>query len=694
MKKDNPVNRYLLRITQFVVAIPIFMLIAIPVYYFGLSLLLHGHEMQYFLKIGYGNQITGIDVYCNDVYMEKTPLLLSNEELERKVKKWKEPPRQERLQFQKRSLVNVEYHEPKYQRLKMVYSPRDPIADYKTMMDGIPGKKVHNFLMTDNDFKNLMNESPYWWRFEKNGCIAKLPLEPSSSGSSGNQWKTTIRFDLDVEFPSAKPHFDLMCEALRKNDYQPSDEWIAHFHQYIDLLFHHLYWKSLENPNYQLALNEIVRAEFGMKDFDEEESIRVIDEVMDRVEREKGFRIPSPESVAMELIGAKGAGHIAKRFVELIGVPSSSWGRSGSRYGGNAWCVYRREGRAVRSLPLEYAIEKFRPPELFDRLVYEYARVRKERWSRDYLRLIENYRKPEAERLVIDCLQDMDRHSSRYRRRDRESLIQNSLIYIDNPALESWIGNFVRETTGNSANFAIRQYIESRLANPETDMAELANWIFHWSPLKEREKRELIARLDTPDCYHFIKMLGDHNQSRRDDLIYQLEQHPNRHLDGYLIDSFEYYRSPQGPGYRNGNLMSAMVKCNTETMRDFLLKLWQDRNERRDILQGLNAVEAGNPVLKHWTDTLTKLKDDTLRELAVPVLAHTETPEAWNVLQEWIHSESENVRNAIDVEIKKREERQRLIEDLFEEKIKPDDLLPPAIPYVWNGEDYVEESSV
>ena len=52
----------------------------------------------------------GIDVFCNDVYLGKTPLEISEEEFHEKVKPWNSPPRQKMIFGKEFATENARLH--------------------------------------------------------------------------------------------------------------------------------------------------------------------------------------------------------------------------------------------------------------------------------------------------------------------------------------------------------------------------------------------------------------------------------------------------------------------------------------------------------------------------------------------------------------------------------------------------------
>ncbi|MBD3268370.1 hypothetical protein GF373_17015, partial [bacterium] len=513
-----------------------------------------------YLEIGNHILIPNIDVYCNDVHLGKTPFTLSVEEIRRKVEARTQPPRQEYVieangVKQQRVAANETSHlnsdQPNRFPLKrMLNSPQDIKLGLR------PSWQSH--LRDEEEMQEYLSSAKYWWRFEKSGCMALQPLRGSGYSGGGNNYRYTISPHFDFEFPSIKPHLRLLMIDLQKQNYAPSQAWIDHFLNYSDLLFLELYKKAQTNPRLEPVLQTLVKAKYDMHDeMTPADYKRVIDAILNRVEAQGGFRLPSLESLAMEMIAKPAADIIVAKYDSLMDeVYSSSRGRRGNPFDANG-CVLHREGKANRKLPLEHAIRRITPPALYNRLVYEYAKTKdRTYYPPPWLHLIGNYRRPETKRLFDDIYRDivfehnMTRHGI-------EQFISNTASLIVNPQLEERFRHIIREHGTNRSPHYDYMFLRSRINNPHFGQNQLATWIFHWAPLKEREKREYLLKIHSDKTYHYLKILRFDSLSVRENMIYALQQNPNPYLDQFLIDSYEFYHSPKGPGYGYGNLIHA-----------------------------------------------------------------------------------------------------------------------------------------
>lgn len=616
---------------------------------------------HYALEIGLSSHIHGVDVYCNDVHLGQTPLVISEKDFRRKVKPWNQPPRQE-------ILIGSQWIPYDSYSNKFFYIPNDYFERYRQ------NRQILEYRDRDAS-RELLRTSRYWWRFEKNGYVGVTPIESYFGGGCGRTI-ITIYANPKVMYPSVEPHLELLLHSLRNSNYEPTDEWMAHFRKYSELLFHKLYQKTQHDPRLTRALHALVKTEFSINDrMSEKEVARVIDEIMASVERVGAFTIPSPESVAIDLLGQRASKAVEKR-IKLADAPS--W-RGGWRSGieEEKIMILSRRGRAVRFFPLEYAIQQIRPPALFNRLVYESRRGSK------FIGLVGNYRGEEAARLVRHYLQD----TANARGINNISRVHQTMeiaTQIHNPTLEEDFRRFVRDNIGLNYYFPFETFIESRLKSPVTSADSLAQLIFDLR-FKERDKLKYLSKVNSPRTYSYIKTLILDSTSKQKEVIQYLEKQPNPALDQFLIDSYEYLGTWE-------TLTQAMLVCDTPEMRAYLDKLWdEDTYQREMLLDAMSKMEQGSAHLTGWLQTISEITEPSLRLLAVPVLSRIDTPEAVAILELWAAEPDAQLRTAAQEHLDEYQKRGRQVAELISGKIKPDDLLPTQTPYVWNGEDYVPE---
>ena len=614
------------------------------------------------IAIGRVSHIHGVDVYCNDVYLGQTPLVISEEDFRQKVKPWKQPPRQDIIL----GIQGMSYKSPRNIPRFLYYGPKDYFERYRK-------DRRSPYAYRQSHWRETLRTSRYWWHFEKDGCVGVAPIGGGGGASGGRT--ITIHADPEIMYPSVKPHLELLLHSLRRSRYEPTDEWVTHFRKYAGLLFHDFYQKSQDDTQLTPALHAVVKAEFGISDeMTEEEVARDVDEILARVERVGAFTIPSPESVAFDLLGRRASKAVEKRFVDLatlaIGLSRAS------RFDEGQITTFYRQGRPALRLPLEYAIQQFRPPGLFNQLVYE------SHHGNNFIGLVGNYRREAAVRLVQHYLQGTDKGG--IRKLSRVLQATGVANQIHNPELEEDLRRFVGDNA--EPHGLLITFIESRLDSPVTGASSLARWIFHLPHLNERDKLEYLSRVNSPRTYDHIQnllMRGDYSRRR---VIEYLEQRPNPALDQFLIDSYEYYQTPPTA------LVQAMLICDTPKMRAYLNELWNEgTDEQSFLLEEMSKMELGHMNLARWIRPISELIDLSLRLLAVPVLSQIDTPEAATILESWAAEKDEQLRILAQEHLDNHRERDRQTADLIAGKIKPDDLLPPQIPYVWDGQNYVPE---
>ena len=637
---------------------------------------------QYVLQIGQFNSIDqGIDVYCNDVYLGQSPLTIFEEEFREQVEPWEQPPRQEVLMSPER-MDEFEY----LQSAKLFYTPHDYFERERNEYprDAWTTEALHRanlkFYTDEDDYREALIISRYWWHFDKDGYVSLAPIDPSglrSRDRSAARYNgtATIQVEPKITYPSRELHLQRLIHALRQSHYEPTEAWVTHFRKSIKPLFREFYQMAQRDQRLTRALHSVVKGEFGINDeMSEADAERVLDDILERVQRAELALVPSPETVALDLLGPSVSKAVEKRSVELGTFPPGRWRRQ-IYDGGERVITYYRQGKQAPFLPLEYAIGQLKPPTLFNRLVYESG---KSLYNPYVFRIVGNYRRDEAVRLVRHYLRDTDIHQ------DIELITQ-----IYNPDLEEDFRRFVRRAAMPGSS-EITNFILSRADRSltEADANALSDWVAHQVPLDDNQKLTYLSQINAPRTYGYIQSLIGNDRFKFEGVIRSLAVRSNPGLDQFLIDAYL-----NAPG-EDRHLTRAILICNTSKMHSFLDKLWNESAEQRSLLlTAMREIEQGDANLVPWTEPISEITESSLRLLAIPVLSQIDTPEAGAILESWATDTDQQVKAAAQTVLGGYRERGRQAADLISGEIHPNDLLGPQTAYVWNGRDYVPESA-
>lgn len=627
------------------------------------------------IEISDGFPVTQLDVYCNDVYLGKTPLQISRDDFLAKVPQWNEPPRQERIESgipipETTSIIP----DSSLPAMRMSYAPRDPITlrNYQWMM---PSSTNHSPTETWEQIK----KSNYWMQFRKDGCLAGVFARISGYGMSADNRTITNYFMPDAIVFSQDEHFHHVLFALRQLNYQPTKEWIDHVRNYESQLFYLLVGKAKTDKRIQPVIDAIVSAEFNLSDsMTEMECQRAVDEIMDRAENRGGFFIPSLESYAINYLTPRVPRYFERQYDRVIGFRSTSNRIDGMN--GDDLCYYGRDGRAARQLPLEYAIKQFHLPQNFNRIVYEYAKG-----NERMIYLIANYPGKQSQRLFRDFIDNLSKN--RY---------QPPFNYQEfhNPDLDEMILQYFSYQKPSRFNYDARRYIESRIGEPEIDYKKVIN-TFLFSTDDMIQKIELLVQIPNPYAWDCIQYFVLNNDQNRRTLLHNLSNHPNPFFEDFLLESYEISQKDERriPGIYS--LMNALLRTNTEKTREKVRQFWLDKpQERESFLRHLGDMEWFDPILVEWTEFLSQIAEPELRVLAIEALAKTDTRKSWAVVEQWANDLNDDVKNTAQSALREREKTREQSEKLIAGEIKPDDLLSPNQSYIWNGEEYVRESTL
>lgn len=645
----------------------------------GMSIGMAEDSKTYQLAIGAGRPMLGVDVYCNDVHLGKTPLTISEAEFYRRVKPWNEPPAQPLM------IVKDEGRDNRYRSAKLFYVPQDIFELHDQWPPDHRRYSGHN----DEEILEDLKTSKYWWHFEKDGCVGLTRLS-NFGGNSGGGLIMTINADPSITFLSADAQLDLLLTQLEQDDYQPTQTWIDHFLKYKDLFFLEFHAKAKADERLQPALNSLVRAEFELSATPSESDCRrVVDQIVKRTLTSGCFTVPSLESLGIESVARAHAQPIVDKFLALSSLPL---GGSNGRASSDLWTTYRRSNPRVQLLPVEHAIKKTAPAKLFDRLVYMTRKGQ-------HMDLLGNYPREELVWLFSHKLRSLERQGGR-RREWRINEALRMCTQVKNPLLEETIRQFVRENAGQghgSAEHYVSEFVASRVNDPAMARSGMANWIFHWAPLEDRDKLNYLPRIQDPNANHYLRMLISRNDRRREDVIQQLNRHPNPALDEFIVDTYNWYESPRGPGHWSTSLTYALVKTDTPAIRELITGQWnKDDKTRSRMISRLKSGDWRQPNMNWLVPKIAELTARLDRVYAARLLSRIDTPEAYRVAEQWASDPDPDIASVSTTQLEIRDKRlaerqQQLAQatELITGKIKPDDLVTSAKAYTWNGEEYI-----
>ena len=596
-----------------------------------------------------------LDVYCNDVYLGKTPLQLSESEFHEKVKPWDTPPRQKMVIGE--NLIEKVKSNGFESELGWFCIPYD-YFDHP-----------YEFSRPTSYSYDDAVKSVYWWRFERDGCTGFAKIGDMVWFAHSFRQYFSIWSSPALQFPSIDPYLKHLLHDLARLNYQPSLEWKRHVAESSGLLFQHLYEAGQRDSRVMRALDTVVRAEFGIHEgMHAHEWKEVLDKVMLRVRQRHTFRTPSLESMAMDLIVQGNTKLIETHFFERLS--PSTW---------------------------EYAALKSQPSSPFKRFVYE------SRNEGQFLVMTGNYSRPEALRLVrryfdnVEVDEQVAYFSNAIDHRLRQSRALSIAVQLQNPLIEQELRDFVlnfAKANPNEFDRELRMFIDARLKRPLADgeADSLAEWVAEAIPLPEDEKLNFLVRLSSTRTHRYVCDIVRRYPSYQSEVIKSLVDNPNPVLDRFLIETYQT-ASGVTPIDAPPNLLRAMVLCDTPCMNAFLEKMWNANDSNKISL--LSAMKQGEPnqyrQLHWWTVLISQIEDAEIRLAAIPVFDLIDTPESSKILGDWALNSDTAVKREAERALANYRERSRRAKELLVGNIKPDDLLDGQTAYVWNGKDYVPE---
>ncbi len=643
-------------------------------------------------------KIPGIDVYCNDVHLGQTPLIITEDEFLAKVKLWDTPPSQQRTTLRE----DDHNDDTRFGWAQYMWIPSDFIEYTKRWPDEEMQRPLWGGIQKDAEIFEFCKKTPYWWRFEKNGCVGLSSFKSLLSwGGSGGPFGAKLSTGSTVKFPSLDKHFEVFIADLKRNNWQPDQAWMKHFAAYKDMLFGKLYQYAQKHPQAKPALDAVVRQEMNIPkgELSDGQRRQILDDVLRRCEEKSEFRIPSFESEASLLACRDKPEMIGEYYKKSMG--RSRGGRISSS---GSYIRYGNPGPAIRLPVMRWVVNQYQPPQLYNQLVYSVGNnAGMSRWfGLTDLKLVLNYPRDESKKILRYYLKTKQNQKAGPfgRAHDNEDIIR-WLKDIHNSALEPEIRRFVQDNPGRHGH-ELEQFVNSRVKHFPKE-SELPSWILHYTQLRNDEKARLIAKLKTDSINHHLSYLSSVNPRCRDKALEAFYHSPNRYGDEFIIDSYHHYTgSVVQRRSLPSNFIWALAATDTPKIRAFISEVWdKGGDERKKLLEGLRSHSWHHPHMNWLVAKIEQLTQKDERIIGLCLLPHIGTDDAKALLEKWANDPASGVvkeaKWRLEYFDKKQKERQGgvftqdTIDGLLSGKIKPDDLLVPATAYIWDGEKYIPE---
>jgi len=658
---------------------------------------------KYFLTVGKRDCVTGTEVYCNGVFLGKTPLKIADDEFYEKVKPWDKPPRQKMTSIREDTLSESEFKDA-----YLYWVPNDPFGNHADYPRGEIKRPLRNGSTNEKIFK-VIKDIKYWWHFKNSGYsgITLATSYSSGAGSSGNV--ITIDVTPRIGYPALNKHFPILVESLKRSNYQPSEQWLDHFQKYQNLMFLKFYNYVKENPQAADALDAVVRHQFNIgTEISRKDCVRVLDEIMARLEKAGRFTLPSIELLAAEMVCPEHKDVISEYYIEslkwaypilvwsrsngIITHRRDSWGRS------NGIMTYRRDGKGIRKDLMEHLVNKYQPEGLFNRLVYEAVD------HQDSICLAVNYPRKESFDIFNQYLHEVERSSkSRHGSDHNVDEAVRQFEYISNPDLQDRMMEFISVNSGGSS-FWLRRFFDRQIKNNPQDR-RLPELISSSKVISKHDKARYVAKLRTDTVSNYLQHLSSIDPSNRRIALKKLGKSPNSFADEFLIDSFRFYMRSDNEGKWLRDWVKAAVGSNSPKMGEFITGVFEKGGKERDRLLKEMAPRWYNPAMDWLIPMLEKVEGGDQRYHAASILGNIGSERAVEILETWSRDSNEKIaqnasyqlgwakrhKNRTVVTPDRRDFDQKTIDGVISGRIKPDDLLDEAVVLAWDGEKYIEE---
>jgi hypothetical protein len=617
--------------------------------------------------------VTGVEVSCNGVDLGATPLTISRDEFVTRVSPLTEPPDLE-------CLLRENGPSTDYRFALLSTIPLSPFAAHETWPPRTMG-----FPATQEEAVERLEAARWWWTFRHDGCVAlaRPELGGNSGSSHGRGNRLWIQTSVQLRFPGSDRHVECLRAHLTANGGIPTAAWLDHVAGHLQLLFQPLHQATRDDPDLQQALRQAV---LQLNDLPAsptpDQADRALLKVLSRVEELGCFVVPSPESLIMETVAESHPQILQRHVRELLWYRSTSRSRSS----GEDWYSEARGGKALGLVPLLYGVRHNPPSGLYNVLVYRAG------LDASLLPVLGAYGRPETAAIVNRMLNDS---LTDHARGGRE------LLRVVDPRAEPALRQWVRDTRPKP--YQVRTFIELRIGHPEIDQAELAGWVFHWAPLDEQAKRDLLVGISSTATSHYLRLLtAQAGDQILEGLVWRLTGEPNPSLDSFLVNLWQRQKQQEHRSGLMGMVMQAMLAVATPRIHAALEEEWQGHDERtrQTLLTALAAVPTPIPALP-WL-----LREEHLPQTPADlgrvcrILGRMDSPQAGTLLRELAEtSPSDRVRRTARTELAARDDWERERAELLElaDALVSGILSVPSFyaeqlsghRYAWDGTGYV-----
>ncbi len=630
-------------------------------------------EKSYQVQMGGNSWVDGIDVYCNDVHLGKTPFRLTAEEFALRIEPRKTPPEQPHVEVRHPDDKHFDFDSAKW-----TWVPQD-IFKYQNEWPPNHGR------YSRSDFEGLMQdfrETDFWWRFERNGCQGIAAAMNFFGRGVGSRGSITIDVSPSIEIRSAALHAQALVDWVTEADFQIEEDVIRHILVYREQLFPE-FLKHIEfEPRLEIIFQRAAEVDFKMPlVFTESEGQQILDRVLSQIRERELFSIPSTASTAVLHIARLYPDLIVDRFEKLLDSRRAWTHRSGS----GDRISWSGTGVPIERVALEYAIRELRlqPDQLFDRLVYL------SHSNPGFLVLVGQYERKEAVDLIRHYLVHAEQRHQKFQ-------AAQFCFSLRNPMLEAEVRSFIEKNAGTS-HFSMqnKKFVLDRLDGSQEELQSLASWVagLRRSDTWGRNCRtEMLVRIPASNVREHLERMNSGNRSERSVAPRVLRDHPNPALDEFLIDKFQVGLEKNDGGSMFNEVVQALSQSDSATIRAFVeSRLAEGGKPWMRLVEHIDEA----PKWAWLVPALAKLSDadKAMQESAVELLERIGTDAAWDALEAW--PPKSPVEGVVKHQIAKRkialQENAQRIEQarrLIAGKMKPDDLLPASIPFTWTKSGY------
>ena len=529
---------------------------------------------------------TGTEVYCNGVMIGQTPFDITVEELLQKVEPWTAPPDQK-------------WHGNKSPNLYS-WLPWDGfIRDRHERQDTA-----------------RLDECQYWWRMEFEGAeLCFIDFDTHVNRNFDEIARYYVVAGQKRFAPSLRPHADILLSVYSTLNADEKNIWAAYALKNFDLIGPSLLLRKNSDPEIKEAMKAVARLHYGLSEKPTQEECRkalekIVQEHVDVESYESRSSNTARFGSNVSITGFTKAATLGPIAVEQMG--DAAIGPLKELIRKYRYDTVRFDAGKID--PLLYAARVLNHPELFDELVQHFAVAYKDSsavWKNENERVAPLFRTVLRGAAFQDALYlGVDGKGEVWYIKLEEALhYYNS---ITEPVLRQEIERMLPDLKEPYLTISLKYYMLSRWNLPGIDREEMQNWVKPLLPRTSYTRMDQLisdtqmSDLNYPHLKGRIGWLLKHSNGLIKSTEFKNVKNFVENSGQKPVDYFAIIDNDTAKSTSLFMIQSLFFKEyfeDSDESADFLRKLWEDADMKKDIRTALQRQFVEEIRIQPWVGT-------------------------------------------------------------------------------------------